>query len=1050
MARRNRSNRNTKDVVSTEESTDSATPDGSTTGDAKAPAVGSKAARRARQEARAAAKAAAPAARIQARPVIVAAAPVDPDVGLLDDLPAAAVGLLCAILPAIVTPGLRDLYQLPKALALTSGAAWVLAAVALLALLGRKLRLPKTPMTWPLVGLIASIAIGVAIAPSETGGELSIFAKMDAYRWGAALIIGVATLATVRTPRQLFYVVGGMLVGGFQVAIYGIAQHHQIAGLLPAEASRWVGINKPGSTFGNRNMAAQLIVSVMPAGYVLIAMALRWWRRGQAQLAIVVGLSANILLFVLLYYLRLSVTRSAWGGAMLGVLVAIAVFGIGRLLGRKSAAGVLEADLPAEKPDVMKPKRSALPLIAGLVLSGALAIGLASTVLIDRGFKAQFDEGVGDQKRRMGITDLFATVGDFEKPHWSMRFMMWSSTWEAIKARPLGGGAGNWRVLFPVYVTQRENNDHFSISKQPTRAHNDFLQFWSEFGLQGFVSWMALLLVVAWMSLHTVAMQTPPAMRDREDIAWMTFASVTSLAGIVAICGDALLSFPFQLPAPTFLFFVHVGVIGAAWVYAREQQWLLNDAVIGADSRAMQPDDAAATRPFSLPRPPSTAAKVALAVGAVVAVGFVYTTNPRLIEAEKGFTAARAKQKRGRPSAALVEIQKAIAINPDDFQNHFIEALCYNNLRDAPKSVASIQRSLKLYPNLLNAQVNLAMFAQKARQTDVMEKALADALKLKPDEVYALNVKARYLMEQGKYTEATKLLGPYLERHQGNTGYMTNAERAFRHEQAWQTVAQIRTWQVTNLAARRLSPNQPDYARLRDADRKRLNAARLTGWAGVGDTWVQAKRWDKAETAYGEAASLAGFGRSDLKRKYAIALAHNHKWDKSGHEANVTLDVSKGEADALLDGLESVRATLASDADKQRVDQIMRHVEKRGGVEVTKRKARKALDDDKEIETYIAKYKALSASGKHPEALAWLKRAAERGKERRADVKRAYAVGLAQVGQWDKALHEAKQAVRIDWRQRERLIIGVEKLRKIVDEHARRQLDDLIAKVRLL
>lgn len=962
---------------------------------------------------------------------------------LWDDIPALIVGLLCAWLPAVVQPGLRDLYQLPKTFALTVGAAWLVAGVAALALLGRRLRFPKTPLLWPLVGLAASIAVAVALAPAETGGVLSIFAKMDAYRWSAAMIVGVGTLATVRTPRQLLYVVGGMLIGGFQVAIYGIAQHHGIDGLLPAEARRWVGINKPGSTFGNRNMAAQLIVSVMPAGYVLLAMAMRWWRRGRVSLAIAVGASANLLLFVLLYYLRLSVTRSAWGGAMLGVVVAVGVFGLGRLLGKREAAkaealATPDADAPQGK------RRSVLPMAAGLLVTGVLAITLASGALVDKGFKARLDKGVGDEKRRMSIPELVATVGDFDKPHWSMRFMMWASTWEAIKARPFGGGAGNWRVLFPQHVTQREDNDHFSISKQPTRAHNDFLQMWSEFGAQGFLSFMALLVVLAWMAVRTVALQTEARMREREDVAWMSLAAVTSIAGIVAICGDALLSFPFQLPAPTFAFFVHLGVIGAAWVYAREQRWRLDNAAHVAAGGEPLP------RPFSEPTLPKDAVKWGLVATAVLCVGFVYRENPRLLRAETGFTDARAMQKRGRPSAALLEIKKAIEINPDDFQNHFIEALCHNSLRDAPKSVEAIQRSLKLYPNLLNAWVNLAMFARKAGQTQVMEDALTMALTLKPDEAYALNVKARHLMKQRKNKEAAALLKPFIDRHKHNNSYLANAQRAFTLLGDWATVARINTWQVGNIKARRLRPGQPNYKRLRAADARRVKQGRLEGWAKVGDAWVKAGMWAKAVPAFAEAAALAGFGRSDLKRKYAVSLAYARKFKASKHEVGVTLDVAKSEADALLTGLEGARAAMKTDADRAAIDGIMRAVEKRAGDAVKHRKARQALDDDKKIAEFIAKYTKLKAAGKFPEALTWLEKAAGRGKERRGDVKRAYAVALAQNGQWGKALHEAKVAVRIDWQQRERLVIGLKELRKLVDKNAAKQLDDLIAKVRLL
>ncbi|MCB9738782.1 MAG: O-antigen ligase family protein [Deltaproteobacteria bacterium] len=852
-----------------------------------------------------------------APPVQTAAAPTIQNQSIVDDLPAIVLGLTAMLLPRLVEVGIRDLYQLPKTFAMTVCAAWMLAAVAAMGFLKRPLGLQNTPLKWPIVGLAASVALGVAFAPDETGGVLSIFAKMDAYRWAAALLIGLLTISTVRTPRQLLYVVGGMLLGGVQVAIFGIAQHHNIDGLLPEDARRWVGINAPGSTFGNRNMAAQLIVSVMPGAYVLLAMSLRWWRENRVQRALLIGSAGNILLFLLLYYLRLSVTRSAWGGAALGLMIAVGLYAIGVLRHRSvdKSDGAEEAELGDGGG------RKVAPLVLGLGASGVVAIALASALLVDAGFSARFDEGVGDRKRKMSMVDLVSTVGDTEDSHWAMRRMMWASTWEAIKAKPLGGGAGNWRVLFPQYVTQREDNDHFSIAKQPTRAHNDFLQLWSEYGIQGFASFMALILVSMWLSMRTLALSRRPRLRQRDDVAWMALGSLSSVAGLIAICGDALLSFPFQLPAPTFFFLVHIGVIGAAYAFVRRRHEDAYPEVFEADD-----DGTAASARMPQPQPLQGGALLALLVAAVLSVGFVHWENDRLLEAEKGFTFARSKQKRGQAGAALIEIERAVALNGDDFQNHFIEGLCHNSLGNMPKAIDAIERSLRLYPNLLNAWVNLALFAQKAGDEVKMQKALDAALALKPDEAYALNTRARWLNRARRFDETIAALEPFLERHRQNKQFLDNLESAYEAKGRWADVAKVRAFGVRNVQAAKIDDRQPGARQRRARDGERVHKARLAGWKSVGEAWTRAGNHAEAAKAYGQAAALAGSGDGSLKRAYALALAQAGDWKKAWHETGVTMDVDPSQEGPLLQTLGKLKLSAQDDASKQKIENLIQRV----------------------------------------------------------------------------------------------------------------------------
>ena len=843
----------------------------------------------------------------------------------LDDVPAITLGVLCAVLPCVVKVGLRDLYQLPKIFTMTYGAAWLLAIVAGLAVLGRPISFPRTPLKWPLLALAATIGIGVSVAPDQTGGVLSIFAKMDAYRWGSALVIFAIGLATLRKPRHLFYVLGGMTAGGLLVALFGIAQHHNIKALLPADAHRWVGINAPGSTFGNRNMAAQLIVSVMPAAYVVLAMGLRWWRRGLTQRALTTAAGATTLLFVLLYYLRLSVTRSAWGGAILGLLVAGTVIAIGLWRAhRERDASDEGAEAPAEQPT-----RRAWPLLAGLLVSGFLVLAIATSALERSGYKATLDQGLGDSKRRQSVVELFSSVGDFDKSHWDMRFMMWESTWEAIKADPLGGGAGNWRVLFPQHVVRRSGNEHFTIAKQPVRAHQDFLQFWSEFGTQGFLALLALLAISLWMGTEVVRWQQRRSVRHRDDLAWLIYGNLASIAGITAICGDALLSFPFQLPAPTFFFFVHLAFIGSSWAVLRS----VAEPAVLADGAVLPPR----------PAPMLPGIKIGLAVAGIIAVGFVHQTNPRLLEAEWGFTRGRSLQKRRNPAGGLAEISKAVAINPDDFQNHFIEALCYNSMGKMPEAIASIERSLALYPNLLNAWVNLALFARKAGDEPKMLQAIETALALKPDETYVLDLKADYLRKRGRQAEAAALYEPWIDGlnrdwKMPNRRYLTKYAKALEAAGQWEKLGRTYEQMI------RYYIKIPYGSKPSDKRRKKRNddylRDRLTYWSKAADSYNKAGMFKDEMRLLKLAAGYVRRSDGAMKRRYAVALARQKLWPQAWHETGVTLDVDAKQKTALLQALGEYRIAgkekaqsaagwpNLSEADQAELDRIIKRVQR--------------------------------------------------------------------------------------------------------------------------
>lgn len=838
-----------------------------------------------------------PAAKAQGAAATGAAGVHDDAMGFVDDILALGLGILAMVLARAVEPGIRDLFQLPKQLYLAQGAAILVALVGAMAWMGRPLRARPSAVVYSFAAFIGAVLLSMLVAPHHTGGVLSLFAEYDAHRWLAAGAVFGVTLVAIRKPRHIWYLAGGLVLGGLIVSLIGIGEQHNILGLLPEP--RWTVISKPGSTFGNRNMAAQVVVTMLPACYVAIAVGVRWWVHGRKALAIAVLTVASLSMDIFLYYLMLTVTRSAWLGALIGAAGAATAWAVGLWLARRdqaqqAAAGGGDAeplvaasgDRSSSRPGLFgaAAKQVLIPLATVVAIHGV--VGLAADRM--RPAAAEVDEG--DGKRSQSVPALVKSFFEFGANHYRWRFGMLASSWEAMKAEPLGGGAGNWRVIYPKYLTKREKNEMFTIAKQPIRAHNDFLQIGSEYGVHGLLAFLALLGSAAWVTARVV--RRAAARRSVEGgEATLAFAAMGSLIGILAICGDGMASFPLQLPVPTFLFALHLGIIAAA------------DDLL----RPSTGDD----------RPRRWSQGAAIGVFAAGLITLIYLegmgSNPglhgRWMIAERGFTRARNLQKSGQASQGLTEIRKAIAANPHDFQNHFIEALCLNSLGQTKDAIDSLHRSLALYPNLLNAWVNVAMFSARVGDKARMNEAVDRSLELKPDELIALNVRLNSLHDAGENAKIVELVAKQVPGYQE---YRTSGN--WPVDDGGQLLGAYKQSLNHGLkAARKLGDAKvvvkwleilddlgiPNDGRTQEAKDKEWRERALE----VAEGYRKLNQADKALPWARRAAELARNDFADAKRLYALTLALNGQFADADHEARVAVRLSAASRDTLVQEL---------------------------------------------------------------------------------------------------------------------------------------------------
>jgi O-antigen ligase len=131
-----------------------------------------------------------------------------------------------------------------------------------------------------------------------------------------------------------------------------------------------------------------------------------------------------------------------------------------------------------------------------------------------------------------------------------VRFAVWSDTWDLVRDRPLGVGAGNFEQAFiPYALGGRTRPDESLVFRSP---HNEYLRFLAEEGLAA-SALLAVLLIGLGVALHrspTVASWRSPPGR--------LLGSVS-----VFLAVEAFFQFPFEMAFPALTAAVMLGLAGA-------------------------------------------------------------------------------------------------------------------------------------------------------------------------------------------------------------------------------------------------------------------------------------------------------------------------------------------------------------------------------------------------------------------------------------------------------------------------------------------------------
>ena len=492
-------------------------------------------------------------------------------------------------------------------------------------------------------GLVVVVSTALAVRRRGPGAP---YAAVEIVRMGAMFGVAVgaafAARADARNTRRLCEAIHA---SAGLVALIGLAQHLRLSPLpIPS-------ISVPGSTFGNRNVAAEAVAMAIPFGFGLFG-------PGDTASAAPALSRRLVALFLVLEigYLAVARARGAWLGGALGIAIFFALL----------------------RPRLSRSTVGALAAVAMLAVAGAAIPGRWTA------------HDARDVKRFEPATRVVRDAVDPSSPVARTRLALWRRTWALYRSHPLAGiGVGNFPVVFPLYAEPNATEDGvLSPTAVPRRAHNDLLERLAETGPLGLAALLALYAALGAAAVRRVR-------RPRQAALPGDGATAAACAGsLAAFVGCGLTGFPFAMPATVYLFGVAVGLLAAEPSTGAE--------TATADAGAALPAHRA--RRLGL-RP------IAIGVGVGLAMSAIWWSARRLQASylvARADAALRAGQIPADAGRALAFLARADRATPADFQVA-LRASSAALLAGHPlEASAAARRALAVEPYSANAWEALA------------------------------------------------------------------------------------------------------------------------------------------------------------------------------------------------------------------------------------------------------------------------------------------------------------------------------------------------------
>ena len=597
--------------------------------------------------------------------------------------------------------------------------------------------------------LIKPIAIFIFLA------VLSLFYAIDKYK--GIMAIGDLFFAflffliisnSFRDRKTIKTILIAIFIAGFFTAILGISQYLFDVKFISQATP-------PAATFANKNMAAQFIVLSLPIGIVFfIKSAHKKYNKFMYFFFI-----AN---FIIIVFLICCKTQAAWVASISQLILLIITLFFAKIFNLKTSTKKFFATI---------------------------------LIIFTLFFMFNFNENMKNNAQNKQQKKVDSGT---------IRLYSWEGALKLIKHNFLFGvGFGNFGVAFPYYnqafYLKFEGNQAQKQEAiegyQMERAHNDYLEIFSQLGLFGFLSFLFIVFVLLKMFLK------------KDNFSYETLAIFLSLSGIMI---NAFFSFPMQLPVPLFIIMTLLALIPSEnnnnakkYITFKESHFaclLFFSAIFFIVILNFHDNNEKYRR--SLSKMNSYFSKSQWN-GVIAEAGKAIKYNSYQKDEQKRLGIAYANL--NKRQKALKIFQNLEKIRPNDLGLLINLGNAYLKTGDKFNAIKSYEKASYLKPRLIKSIHNIAIVYMKDKKFKTALKYLSKAIKIDPKNSIILSDIGLIKIETKKYNEALSYLFKSIKADKNNARAYNRAGVAFYYLKDYQSAATYTRQAVA------LSPNDKNF-----------------------------------------------------------------------------------------------------------------------------------------------------------------------------------------------------------------------------------------------
>lgn len=355
-----------------------------------------------------------------------------------------------------------------------------------------------SPLNFPLFMFVLTAILSLLI-----NNNLRLNNLKENFNLLSCFLIYFLVINNLRNKKSFYFCIKIFLIVTSIVSVYLLIQYYELDPFLH-------DITRLTSTLGNPNYVANYLALVFPINFALFLIAKKKKKKIFYETALIINYTGIIICH----------TRAIWAALFFSFLFSVFLIFKFKVI------------------KILKENKKWLILLFSVFLIITIIYSVDNPL----------------NRSSINATERAASVFDAQGNPLKSRFLIWQSTLNMIKNKPLFGlGVGSFPLNYLYYQADflSQKPDYLKYNTKAAEAHNEYLQIWSEMGMVG----LLFFLLFIYLFYHHSIKIIKELEKNEEKIILIGLIS-----GITITLFHSIFSFPLHIPATSAAFWFIVGL----------------------------------------------------------------------------------------------------------------------------------------------------------------------------------------------------------------------------------------------------------------------------------------------------------------------------------------------------------------------------------------------------------------------------------------------------------------------------------------------------------